>query len=143
MAGGILAIVLIVLFGLSAVGSVIFSVFVIVKILTSREKKADKMKKMALSLPAPLLSVWLLDTFIEMVRFGGIGILYMSIIGIPVHLSFIGSIFLICKILKGNTTTREWSYNFKAAYIIICMIALFCFYWVMSIFIYDLFGVLV
>ncbi|MCL2382359.1 MAG: hypothetical protein FWC64_12375, partial [Treponema sp.] len=63
----------------------------------------------------------------------GIAIFFLSMLSIPVYISFKGSISLTTKILKGNTVIKDWDGGFKAAYIAICVVALLYFVWAMAI----------
>jgi len=122
---------------LLSIGYVVFSLFVIVKILASKGEVSVKIKKLALSLPAAMLSVVLVFISLEILTaIEGLSVFFYLIISIPTHISFIGLIYLISRILKGNTIIKNWSSGFKMAYITICIIALLYFVWATSIIIF-------
>ena len=114
------------LLGLSAIASVAFFLFVIAKILKTKEKASCKRRKILLSLPVLFFSVVLIYAFLGSLLAMGLVLYFFFIVTIPVKISAIISFFLIRKILKGSIIIKDWSSGFKAAYIAICIIALPC-----------------
>jgi len=83
------------------------------------------MKKTTLSLPPLIFTVVLVGTLVELIRFlGAFGTFFMLIIHIPFYISFIISVFLTAKILKGNTAIKDWNCRSKAAYIAVYIFAM-------------------
>ena len=116
-----------VLFRLVTLWSIVFSLVILARIFMGKDKFLEK--KTILSLPTPMISVWLVYAFIEMILFAGIGAFFMSIVSIPVYIVLKGSISLITRISKGHTLIKEWSGDFKAGYIMLCLVALAYFCW--------------
>jgi len=118
-----------ILFGLVTLWSIVFSLVILARIFLGKDKFLEKIKKTILSLPTPMISVWLVYAFIEMILFAGIGAFFMSIVSIPVYIVLKGSISLITRISKVHTLIKEWSGDFKAGYIMLCLVALAYFCW--------------
>ena len=132
--------VVIVLFALLSTGAAVFSSVVLIKILTSTGTFADKMKKAALSLPAFMLSAVLAASLLEALSSNSLVAVFTIAFTIPVQISFIISILLTIRILKGHTILKDWNSRFRSAYIAICIVALLYVCYIMAIIILSIIG---
>jgi len=110
------------LFGILAVGSVVFLVVVLVKTLSPKEADSGRWKKIVLLLPTVMLSVVLVYGVLAMPASGNsIVVVAALFLSIPVQIVFVVLVFLGIRILKQKPLGNP---RFIVTYIAICAVAL-------------------
>jgi len=111
-----------VLFGILAVGSVVFFVVVLVKTLSPKEADSGRWKKIVLLLPAVMLSVVLVYGFLVLLYIpNAIVMAFILYTTLPVKIAFVVLVFLGIRILKRKPLGNP---SFIVSSIVICTVAL-------------------